>query len=150
MELAVIPCSLRRASANRGLARAAVAAAPDSAKLLLIDDLPLFSEDHELAGSEPALEVRLQAAERLLLLADEVPLQPQDLLLATEEQHDEEPDDDEDETQELGHGLTRLSRPRDAFAAEPNGSLRRPSRHGTASGAAHAVTGCRVGRPRRE
>lgn len=66
MELAVIPCSLRRASANRGLARAAVAAAPDIAKLLLIDDLPLFSEDHELEGGEPTLEeaARLRASVR--------------------------------------------------------------------------------------
>jgi len=51
--LAVVPCSLRAASANRGLARAA-AGLIDSAELLLIDDLPLFSEDHETPGGEPA------------------------------------------------------------------------------------------------
>lgn len=56
LELAVIPCSLRAASANRGLARAAVELAPADARLLLIDGLPLFSQDHEVDGDEPALE----------------------------------------------------------------------------------------------
>lgn len=56
LRLGVIPCSLRAASANRGLARAAVRLAPADSNLLLIDDLPLFSEDHETDGGEPTLD----------------------------------------------------------------------------------------------
>ncbi|MEI6447381.1 MAG: NADPH-dependent FMN reductase [Actinomycetes bacterium] len=53
--IGVVPLSLRRASANRGLARAAVAHLGPAGELILIDDLPLFSQDHEVADGEPAL-----------------------------------------------------------------------------------------------
>ena len=52
--IGVVACSLRNASANRGLARNAVIQLGDSARLIDIDSLPLFSEDHELPGAEPA------------------------------------------------------------------------------------------------
>jgi chromate reductase len=51
--IGVVACSLRKASANRGLARNAAAQLGEGATLLNIDSLPLFSEDHEVADSEP-------------------------------------------------------------------------------------------------
>jgi len=51
--IGIIACSLRSASANRGLARHAAAQLGDQAELINIDSLPLFSEDHELEGAEP-------------------------------------------------------------------------------------------------
>jgi len=53
LKIGVVACSLRKASANRGLARNAVAQLGEDATILTIDQLPLFSEDHEVAGSEP-------------------------------------------------------------------------------------------------
>lgn len=54
--IGVVPLSLRRASANRGLARSAVDHLGQQAELILIDDLPLFSQDHEVEGAEPSLD----------------------------------------------------------------------------------------------
>lgn len=51
--IGVVACSLRKASANRGLARNAVAQLGGAAVLIDIDNLPLFSEDHEASGAEP-------------------------------------------------------------------------------------------------
>lgn len=52
-KIGVVACSLRKASANRGLARHAAEQLGDLATLIDIDSLPLFSEDHEVAGAEP-------------------------------------------------------------------------------------------------
>jgi chromate reductase len=52
--IGVTACSLRAASANRGLARKAIELLGDSAVAIEIDDLPLFNEDHELAAAEPS------------------------------------------------------------------------------------------------
>lgn len=55
IRIGVVPLSLRRASANRGLARAAGEHLGAAGELILIDDLPLFSQDHEIKGGEPTL-----------------------------------------------------------------------------------------------
>lgn len=52
-KIGVVACSLREASANRGLARKAVAQLGDNGHLINIDSLPLFSQDHEIADAEP-------------------------------------------------------------------------------------------------
>jgi chromate reductase len=53
-KIGVVACSLRKASANRGLARNAVAQLGGHGSLFDIDALPLFSEDHEVVDAEPA------------------------------------------------------------------------------------------------
>ena len=52
-KIGVVACSLRKASANRGLARNAATQLGDLAQVIDIDSLPLFSEDHEADGAEP-------------------------------------------------------------------------------------------------
>jgi chromate reductase len=54
VKIGVVACSLRTASANRGLARDAVAQLGGHGSLFDIDALPLFSEDHEVADAEPS------------------------------------------------------------------------------------------------
>ena len=78
----VVPCSLRAASANRGLARAAAEHLGERAELYLIDDLPLFSEDHEQDGAEPtephgrALREAVRAAGSMLICTPEYDAYP--------------------------------------------------------------------------
>ena len=82
-----IPFSLREASANRGLARAACEIAPDDFDLMLVDDLPIFSEDHEVKGEEPsvrsACEFReaVRSAPALLLCTPEYDAYPPGMLV---------------------------------------------------------------------
>jgi chromate reductase len=68
--------SLRRASYNRGLLRAAQAAAPDGVTIDIFDlaSLPFYDEDLEAAGppdAVQALRARIHAADALLLAAPE-------------------------------------------------------------------------------
>ena len=86
IRIAVVPCSLRRASANRGLARVAVDILTTDgrfeADLVLIDDLPLFSQDHEVEGAEPSLgagrafRAAVRASDALLICTPEYDAYP--------------------------------------------------------------------------
>lgn len=85
--IAVIPFSLRSASANRGLARAATELAAENFELLLADDLPLFSEDHEVPGAEPSIASArdfrhaIRSAPALLLCTPEYDAYPPGMLI---------------------------------------------------------------------
>jgi chromate reductase len=71
-----IPGSLRRASMNRGLLRAAQETAPDGVTIDIYDlnDIPLFNADVEAEGLPPAVhdfKERIRAADALLFATPE-------------------------------------------------------------------------------
>ena len=71
-----IPGSLRRASMNRGLLRAAQEVAPEGVTIDIynLDDIPLFNGDVEAAGLPPAVhdfKERIRAADALLFATPE-------------------------------------------------------------------------------
>ncbi len=74
--IVAIPGSLRRASYNRGLARAAVELAPDGVTVTIAElhEIPLFNADVEAEGDPPGVTVLKRAvggADGLLILAPE-------------------------------------------------------------------------------
>jgi chromate reductase len=76
VSILAIPGSLRQASYNRGLARAAVAVAPPGIEVAIAElhDVPLYNADVEAVGDPPAvaaLKQAVMAADGLLLLTPE-------------------------------------------------------------------------------